>query len=123
MCACATSVPSEQVFSKVGYIPNHLRAHLSPDNVNKLDDVVLYRAIHSVADHDISQQDLHSLTQWAKTWQMAFNLCKCELLRITNKQNPSRYCYYMNGEEVRSVSNAKYLGVILDEHLTFNEHI
>ena len=29
----------------------------------------------------------------------------------------------MNGEEVRSVSNAKYLGVTLDEQLTFNEHI
>ena len=87
------------------------------------DDVLLYRAIHSAADHDILQQDLHSLTQWAKTWQMTFNLSKCELLRITNKQNPSRYCYHMDGEEVRSVPNAKYLGVILDEHLTFNEHI
>ena len=87
------------------------------------DDVLLYRAIHSAADHDILQQDLHSLTQWAKTWQMTFNLSKCELLRITNKQNPSRYCYHMDGEEVRSVPNAKYLGAILDEHLTFNEHI
>ena len=77
--------------------------------------MVLYRAIHSPADHDILQQDLNSLIQWAKTWQMTFNLSECELLCITNKQNPIRYSYYMNGEEVRSVSNAKYLGVTLDD--------
>ena len=52
------------------------------------DDVVLYRAIHSVADHNILQQDLHSLTQWAKTWQMAFNLYKCELLHIQTNKTP-----------------------------------
>ena len=29
----------------------------------------------------------------------------------------------LNGENVRGVPHTKYLGVILDEHLTFNEHI
>jgi len=47
-------------------------------------------------------------------------LPKCELLCITN---PSIFSYYMNGEKVRSVSNAKYLEVTLDKHLTFNDHI
>jgi len=54
---------------------------------------------------------------------MTFDLSKYDLLHITNKQNPSRH---MNREEVKSVSSAKYLGVILDEHLTLNfnnEHI
>ena len=36
LCACATSVASERVFSKAGYIANHFRARLSPDNVNRL---------------------------------------------------------------------------------------
>ena len=31
------------------------------------DDVVLYRAIHSDADHDILREDLLALTEWAKT--------------------------------------------------------
>ena len=79
--------------------------------------------MHSDADHDILQQYLLLLTERAKTWQMVFNLSKCELLCITNKQNPSRCSYYMNDEKVQSVSNAKYLGVTLDEHLTFNDHI
>ena len=36
LCACATSVPLERVFSKAGYIANHFRARLSAENVNKL---------------------------------------------------------------------------------------
>ena len=36
LCACATSVASERVFSKAGYIANNFRARLSPDNVNRL---------------------------------------------------------------------------------------
>ena len=36
LCACATSVPSERVFSKASYIANHFRARLSAENVNKL---------------------------------------------------------------------------------------
>jgi len=48
------------------------------------DDVVLYRAIYTAADHDILQQDLLSLTQWAKTWQMSFNLSNYYVLP-TNK--------------------------------------
>jgi len=53
---------------------------------------------------------------------MANDLSKCDLLCITNKQNP-QHCYYMNEEDMKSVSSVKCLGVTLDEHLTFNERI
>ena len=53
-------------------------------------EVILYRVIDNAADH---QQDLVALSEWANTWQMTFNLFKCELLRITNKKNLSEYCY------------------------------
>ena len=29
----------------------------------------------------------------------------------------------MQGEKIKSVPHAKYLGVVIDEHLSFNEHI
>jgi len=32
LCVCATSVPSEQIFSKSGYICNKHRSHLLPEN-------------------------------------------------------------------------------------------
>jgi len=80
-----------------------------------------WKLIWGKARWNLFQQCVQS--RWAKTWQMVFHLSKCELLCITNKQNPSICSYYMNGEKVWSVSNAKYLGVTLDKHLTFNDHI
>ena len=38
------------------------------------DDVLLYRAIHSIADHDMLQKDLDIIDKWAERWQMTFNL-------------------------------------------------
>ena len=49
------------------------------------DDVLLYRAIHSIADRDMLQKDLDIINKWAESWQMTFNLSKCELVRVTNK--------------------------------------
>ena len=54
---------------------------------------------------------------------MTFNLNKCEMVRVTNKKHPLEHRYYLQGEQIKSVPHAKYLGVIIDEHLTFNEHI
>ena len=34
LCVCGTSVPSERIFSKSGYIVNDYRSRLSPKNVN-----------------------------------------------------------------------------------------
>ena len=36
LCVCGTSVPSEHLFSKAGYIAGNLQARLSPINVNRL---------------------------------------------------------------------------------------
>ena len=36
LCLCGTSVPSERLFSKAGYIVSNLCSRLSPENVNKL---------------------------------------------------------------------------------------
>jgi len=102
---------------------NDLPRHVKSSVKLYADDVILYRVIDSDVDHEILQQDLVALSEWANIWQMTFNLAKCELLCITNKKNPSKYCYSLNGENVRGVPHTKYLGVILDEHLTFNEHI
>ena len=48
---------------------------------------------------------------------------KCEFLRITKKLNPILMQYYIQNDAIKEVKYAKYLGVIIDHHLSWNEHI
>ena len=69
------------------------------------------------------QNDLDSLMEWSRKWQMHFKPSKCEFLRITNKKSFLSFSYYINGCLIQEVSHATYLGVILDQHLSWNKHI
>ena len=102
---------------------NDLPLHVSNKVRLYADDVILYSHIHSVNDCHNLQQDLDKLTEWSHKWQMIFNPKKCEFLRITNKKNPIPHTYYIDNCQIDEVSNAKYLGVVIDQHLTWNEHI
>ena len=41
------------------------------------DDCLIYRPINSPTDHQLLQQGLNTLTNWATKWQMKFNIDKC----------------------------------------------
>ena len=43
-------------------------------------DVLLYTTVHSQADCQRLQKDLHTLEEWAANWRMLFNSQKCEFL-------------------------------------------
>ena len=47
------------------------------------DDCVLYRNIESPMDCQILQDDMNSLAQWERDWQMKFNVAKCHSMRVT----------------------------------------
>ena len=87
------------------------------------DDVLLYTTIHLQEDCQRLQKDLHTLEEWAITWKMLFNSQKCEFLRVTNKKYPILMQYNIQGETIREVTHAKYLGVTIDQHLSWSEHI
>jgi len=87
------------------------------------DDVLLYSTITSPDDCHRLQADLKILEQWAKKWNMIFNPSKCEFLRVSNKVNNIHMSYYIQNQMIKEVSHAKYLGVTIDQHLTWNEHI
>ena len=87
------------------------------------DNVILYSNIHSIEDCRSLQNDLNSLMKWSHKWQMHFNPRKCEFLRITNKKTFLSFSYHINGCQIQEVSHARYLGMILDQHPSWNEHI
>ncbi len=49
------------------------------------DDSILYRSIWSHEDQLALQQDLNNLLDWADTWLMEFNVSKCKVLVISQK--------------------------------------
>ena len=64
------------------------------------------------------QDDLNQLQAWEQTWQMSFNTNKCEVLRITNKRNIINAKYSIHGTTLKTVDEAKYLGVTIQSKLS-----
>ena len=89
-----------------------------PEGINSTvrlfaDDSLVYRVIRSKEDQTILQEDLHRLQEWERKWQMQFNAEKCEVLRITNKKNPTICNYSLHDEHLQTVKQAKYLGATI----------
>lgn len=87
------------------------------------DDCLLYRPIKTEADATKLQEDIDALQNWESTWQMSFNPDKCEVLRITNKRNKIMANYYIHGQQLQIVDNAKYLGLTISKNLSWNNHV
>jgi hypothetical protein len=89
-----------------------------------VDDCLLYRPIKTKADATKLQEDIDALQNWESTWQMSFNPDKCEVLRITNKRrNKIMANYYIHGQQLQIVDNAKYLGLTISKNLSWNNHV
>ena len=87
------------------------------------DDCFLYRIIKSPEDAQSLQEDLDALQQWEKDWLMSFNPDKCEVIRITKKRKPIDANYTIHGKELGHTKNAKYLGVLIGDTLSWNAHV
>ena len=104
---------------------NDLPKYVSPGTEVRLfaDDSALYRKIDSPNDHLQLQADLMNLQDWESDWSMQFHPDKCQLLRISTKRDPSLYDYYINRQLISSTENAKYLGITINDKLSWNNHI
>ncbi len=86
------------------------------------DDSLLYKAVKTPDDCRLLQQDLDSLQQWERTWQMYFRPDKCKILRFTSSHNPIHHIYTLHDTQLEPVQTHKYLGVHLSTNLKFNTH-
>ena len=87
------------------------------------DDCLFYLPIKSEQDSILLQWDLDTLSQWAKVWQMRFNLSKCTVMRCTRSHYPIVVNYSLHGFTLSATSKHMYLGVMLDDHLSWSIHI
>ena len=98
------------------------------DNVDSLmrlfaDDSLVYRELCSPEDHWILEQDLNKLHTWACVWQMNFNVTKCAVVSVTTKKKPFIHDYMMDGQQIPRSENQDYLGVTINNKLSWKPHI
>ena len=86
-------------------------------------DSLLYRRIKSPEDAWILQKDLDKLQECERDWQMPFNASKCEVISVTQKQNPIKSTYTIHGHDLTVNKTGKYLGVTIPDNLTWNSNV
>ena len=69
------------------------------------------------------QRDLDALMDWGSTWVMKFNAKKCNIMRVSRSCKPLQYFYSLGNKILQEVSDAKYLGIQIDNKLDWNKHI
>ncbi len=76
------------------------------------DDTKLGGKVDSRGGGDQIQESIDTCIDWAKDWQMEFNLSKCKVLGM-GKNNENRD-YRMQGVILERVTQEKDLGVVID---------
>ena len=69
------------------------------------------------------QRDLDALMDRGSTWGMKFNAKKCNIMRVSRSRKPLQHFYSLGNEILQEVSDAKYLGIQIDNKLDWNKHI
>jgi len=87
------------------------------------DDCVIYKLIKTPQDAEQLQGDLQKLIDWTKTWQMKINVEKCAVLRCTRSLSPIQHGYTLLGHDIAIKKLYTYLGVGIDNTMTWSSHI
>ena len=87
------------------------------------DDSLIYRKIRTEEDVKALQADLDRLQQWEQDLLMSFNPNKCEVIHVTRKRKPVQTNYTIHGSVLQAVKGGKYLGVTIDEKMSWNSHV
>ena len=87
------------------------------------DKTIIYMTTSNDTDAKVLQQDLDKLAKWEETWQMEFHPQKCSELHMTRSLNPTYKQYTLHGYILVKEDNAKYLGLVINETLSWNNHI
>ena len=77
------------------------------------DDTKMSGKAHCVEDAESLQRDLDRLSEWARIWQMEYNVGKCEVIHFG--RNNSKMDYYLNGEKLQHATVQRDLGVLVHE--------
>lgn len=89
------------------------------------DDLKLLRKIMTGGDCFMFQVEIDKLQDWCNSNKLDLNVKKCAIMSITNKTEKYKleYQYRIGSTVIQRVKFKRDLGVIIDENLSFKEHI
>ena len=87
------------------------------------DECILYREINTLNDCQDLQKDINTICNWESKRQMEFNIDKCYIMHATHKRNPLLMTYKMNGRPLEVVASRTYLGISINNKLSWAKHI
>jgi hypothetical protein len=86
------------------------------------DTVILSVNIDPAIATFILQNHLNHIQEWTKIWKIKINEAKSTQVNfsLTREQCPA---VFFNNIQIPTCPSTKYLGIYLDNHLTWKEHI
>jgi hypothetical protein len=91
------------------------------------DDTTIYQSSNNTEKlYKATNEQLKILEDWFKANKLSLNASKTNYILFRNKNmelNDKNNKLLINGEEIVLVSKTKFLGIIIDEHLEWKEHI
>ena len=130
-CYVPIGVPQGSVLGPVLFslFVNDINCHVYPSAVNLYaDDTLLYSVGNSCKEaSDKLQMSLDEICKWYSGNRLALNENKSKCMLITSKHrtrlDDNQIDVNINGTNIEQVRTVKYLGVTIDENLTWNDHI
>ena len=128
---CMRGVPQGSVFGPMLFsiytrsIPSVLSEHGVQSQLFA-DDILFYTSgVDSCSLANTLSTALRGLEGWLTAKGLLLNPSKTQLMYIRSKHCSVKFTtdVSVNGVVLQQVSSAKYLGVIIDEHLTFDMHV
>ena len=85
----------------------------------------MYSALSCSVDVFRFQGDIGALGCWSKKLRMTFNVFKCSVMFVGKSRNVQleEILYKLNNEIIPTVSDFKYLGIVIDSNLKREKHI
>ena len=91
------------------------------------DDTTLYLQGSSLTDiFNIMNEEIDIISQWLKVNKLVLNISKTNYMVMSSKKNkiPEDLCKIkINGHQIEQVSETKFLGVMIDNKMSWKSHI